>query len=390
MLEDARLRVGAIEERHLGKRHALAMQCLHLVHDEARFLVVVGRSVHAQLLALALRGPQVLAQARLVLLDDRVGGVEDVALRAVVLLELHHLLHAEVADELVHVADFGASEPVNRLIVVAHREHAPVRAGEHLDPLVLQLVGVLELVHQDVAEAVLVVLQQVQVLGERLEGAQQELGEIDHALAIALRVVVGVEGDHAAREFVARLHRVGAQPRFLAVVDEILQLARREFLLVQALRLGQALDERLLVAGIEDLEKLRQARVAMMRAQQPVAEPVERAHPHAARVDRQHRRKPRQHLARRLVGEGDREDSRRAHLAALDQVRDARGEDARLAAARAGEDERGFARQGDGLVLLGIEVRENLGHRSKVVSGTTFPTAQAMDFAVDFPAKSRT
>jgi hypothetical protein len=125
------------------------------------------------------------------------------------------------------------------LVVVAHRENAPVRPGQHLDPLVLQLVGVLELVHQDVLEAVLVVLQQVQVPREHLEGAQQQLGEIHHALAVALRVVVGVEGDHAARELVARLHRVGAQARFLAVVDEVLQLPRREFLLVEALRLGQ-------------------------------------------------------------------------------------------------------------------------------------------------------
>ena len=99
--------------------------CLHLVHDEARFLLVVGGGVDAQRLALALRGPEVLAQARLVLRDDRVGRVEDVALRAVVLLELHDFLHAEVAHELVHVADFGAAEAVYRLIVIANRENAP-------------------------------------------------------------------------------------------------------------------------------------------------------------------------------------------------------------------------------------------------------------------------
>jgi hypothetical protein len=67
--------------------------------------------------------------------------------------------------------------------------------------------------------------------------------------------------------------------------------------------LARALDQRLLVAGIEDLEELRQARVAVMRAQQPVAQAVERAHPHAARVDRQHRREAREHLARGFVSE---------------------------------------------------------------------------------------
>ena len=92
------------------------MQRLHLVHDEARLLLVVGGGIDAQLLAFALRGPEVLSQPRLVPRDDRVGGVEDVSLRAVVLLELHHLRDAEVAHELVHVADFGAAEAVDGVV----------------------------------------------------------------------------------------------------------------------------------------------------------------------------------------------------------------------------------------------------------------------------------
>jgi hypothetical protein len=49
-------------------------------------------------------------------------------------------------------------------------------------------------------------------------------------------------------------------------------------------------------------------RVAVVRAQQAIAQAVERADPHAARVDRQHRGKAREHLARGLVGERDGED----------------------------------------------------------------------------------
>ena len=80
MLEDARLRVGAVEERHVGERHALAVQRLDLVDDEARLLLVVRRCIDTQRLTLAFGGPQVLAESRLVLSDDRVGGVEDVPL----------------------------------------------------------------------------------------------------------------------------------------------------------------------------------------------------------------------------------------------------------------------------------------------------------------------
>ena len=90
---------------------------------------------------------------------------------------------------------FAPRKRVDRLIVVADRETSTPFAvpGEQLQPAVLQAVGVLELVHQDVAEARAVVLAQDLVARQQLEAAQQQLGEIDHALALALLVVGGVD-----------------------------------------------------------------------------------------------------------------------------------------------------------------------------------------------------
>ena len=53
-----------------------------------------------------------------------------------------------------------------------------------------------------------------------------------------------------------------------------------------------------------------------------------------------------------------REDRQRARLAGREQPRDARGQHARLAAARAGEDQRRRVRQRDGGELFGIEIFE--------------------------------
>ena len=114
---------------------------------------------------------------------------------------LDHRLHPVLALERGHVAHLGAAEGVDALVVVAHGEEgAPElgRPGEHLQPGVLQLVGVLELVDQDVAEAPLVVLAQAVVVAQQLVGAQHELGEIDHALALALGVVGLVHLDQDA------------------------------------------------------------------------------------------------------------------------------------------------------------------------------------------------
>jgi hypothetical protein len=60
----------------------------------------------------------------------------------------------------------------------------------------------------------------------------------------------------------------------------------------------------------------------------------------------------------RLFGEGDRQHARRGHRALLQQPRDARGEHARLAAARAGEDQRVAGIEGYGGELLRVEAFE--------------------------------
>jgi hypothetical protein len=73
--------------------------------------------------------------------------------RAVVLLQANDARDAELALELPHVGGVRAAERVDRLVVVADREQARLLAREQLQPAVLQAVRILELVDQDVAEA---------------------------------------------------------------------------------------------------------------------------------------------------------------------------------------------------------------------------------------------
>ena len=292
-------------------------------------------------------------------------------MRAVVLFELDQLdrllRRGEVALELLHVGDLGAAECVDRLVVVAHGEHRRVRSRQHAQPLVLQRVRVLEFVDEQVREPAPVMLAHAFVSGQQLVAAQQQFRKVDHAFALAHRVVQRVVLDLPARQFVGRLDHVRPQALFLGVRDEPLQLLRRIAVVVEVVRAVHPLDQRQLVLRVEDLEQLRQVGVAMMRAQHPVAQAVERAHPHAARVDRRQGRQPEQHLLRRLVGERDGEDRQRAGLAGRQQPRDARRQHARLAAARARQDQRGGVRQRDGGKLFGIEVfEERRRHRDAV------------------------
>ena len=121
----------------------------------------------------------------------------------------------------------------------------------------MQLVRILELVHQDVLESPLVVRTDGVVVAQQFVAAQQQLGKIDHAFALALRVVSGVEIGHAAVVFVGDFQIARAQALLLGPVDEVLDVLGREFLVVDIERLEQAFDGGQLILRIQNLERLR-------------------------------------------------------------------------------------------------------------------------------------
>ena len=59
----------------------------------------------------------------------------------------------ELFHQCGHVADVRAAKPVDALVVVADGKYRRVVAGNQFQPGVLQLVGVLELVNENVIEA---------------------------------------------------------------------------------------------------------------------------------------------------------------------------------------------------------------------------------------------
>ena len=366
LLDHARLRVGPVQHRDLAAPRTPGDQVLDLGDQPASFVEVGAGFEHPHRLAMPLLGPEVLAKALAIVLDQCIGGVQDVAVRAIVLLQLDQVLYPEIAFEVEHVADTRAPEGVDRLVIVPDREHRirlrGTGAGQQLEPFVLKRVGVLEFVDQNVPEAGAVVLAQGFVAAQHLVGAQQQFGEVDHAFALALVVVGGVQLDETPAVLVAGHHVFRALPGILGAVDEPHQVFCRVFLGVDIERLQQALDRGQLVRRIEDLKQRGQRGFAMVRAQEAVAQAVKGTDPHAAQVDRQHRRQAMQHLARRLVGEGDAEDVVRAHLPGLDQPGDAGGENAGLAGSGTGQDQGRLIGKGDGLELFRIEVFENIGH----------------------------
>src|SRR5579864_5973146 len=169
--------------------------------DELRLVALVESTVELDRLTARAAGPELLAEAGGVVRDQAVGGIEDGAGGAVVLLETEELRARVVAAEILHVLRTGSPEPVHRLIVVADHERRAGLGARHrrrrdqLQPRILNRVRVLELVHQHVAKASAVMREELRIVTPQLERPQQQLGEIQYPAAGTGFLIGGVQPD---------------------------------------------------------------------------------------------------------------------------------------------------------------------------------------------------
>ena len=166
------MRIAAVEHGNLPALQTRRHQLAHFIDHPLRLGKVAGGLEHAHRLTRSLTGAQVLAQALAVMRYELVGRVQDVAAAAVIFFQLDLMAHLELTHKVSHIANARTAKSVDALVIVAHRHDAATRleagfvvhrAGrtgsrEHLDPCVLQLVGVLKLVNQDMPKTPLIVL----------------------------------------------------------------------------------------------------------------------------------------------------------------------------------------------------------------------------------------
>ena len=141
----------------------------------------------------------------------------------------------------------------------------------------------------------------------------------------------------------------------LPPVDQTRERPRRPSFLVQILGLQDLLEQPQLVVRIEDGEIRPEADKLGMHAQDLGADRMEGAEPRHRLFGAGERRHPLTHLAGGLVGERDRQNFVRASPPRGDQICDARGQDAGLADARAGENENRPVQRLDGPALLFVQ-----------------------------------
>src|SRR5262245_42034935 len=158
MLQHPGLRVGAVKHSEMAEPHAVRAQGLHLFDDETRLVEIGSSGVYPQWFALGFGSPQVLAEPPAIMSDQCIGGIQYMAVGAIVLLELDDALYPKVALQFLHVRRRSAAEGIDTLVVVADRKYRAFRVRgrrlcQQFEPLVLKTVCVLELIDQHVAKA---------------------------------------------------------------------------------------------------------------------------------------------------------------------------------------------------------------------------------------------
>ena len=146
-------------------------------------------------------------------------------------------------QELLDILDPRSAPAVDRLVIIAHDHHLALIAGQHADPRVLNAVGILELVHQNIGKTAAIMLQNRRFVQPQFVGAQQQFGKIDQSGAITGFLISLIDFQPYRFGWVAVGFNVRrAQPLVFLAVDVPRSLTRRPMLFIQIHGFDQTLQ----------------------------------------------------------------------------------------------------------------------------------------------------
>ena len=96
----------------------------NFLHAVLRFIAIIACTEYSNAFTIAGTRPKIFTQTVIIVRDQFISGIKNMTERAVILFQFNQMTDLEITLKIHHVADIGAAEGVNRLVVVTHREDA--------------------------------------------------------------------------------------------------------------------------------------------------------------------------------------------------------------------------------------------------------------------------
>ena len=232
---------------------------------------------------------------------------------AVVLFQSDHPCVLVLLFKIQDILNVGPPETVDGLVIVTHHAEVPVSPGQQAGEEILQVVGVLILVHQHIPELFLVVAQHLRLRLQQRDGVVNDVVKVQGIGSAELLLIGGVDLGNAGIFPIVCCLRLFAEYLWplvavLGGADSGENAADGEGLFIQILLLQNVLDDPLGVIGIVNGEVLVKADAVNVPPQDTDAGGVEGGGPHIVGGGAKAGRQPLLQFSRRLIGEGDGDD----------------------------------------------------------------------------------
>ena len=272
------LSIHAVEHGVVLQARTLAQMLADDIGDMAGLVLLVRGRVVVDLFAVSALGPKGLALAAHIVFDNAVGGVQNICGRAIVLLKSDRFGAAEYLLKIQDVFNRSAAEFIDGLVIIADNADIVCAARKQPHQMELGHTGVLILIHNDIAEAVLVVFPRLGIVLQQPDSVEDQIIKIHRARRLQAACVGCVNfGDKLRLGVGKRLtgDLLGRHKLILEGGD--LRNGRLDWqeLIVDHQILVDLLDHTLLVIGIIDRKAFGKADAFGIAAQHPHAGGVE-------------------------------------------------------------------------------------------------------------------
>ena len=158
---------------------------LYLRDDGLRLVLRGLKATHIDRLSVPLLCPETLLLSAQIIPYHLIGCAENISLRAVVLLKLHHLRPRKLRLKVQDIIDIGPAKFIDRLVIIPHHTEIFILSCKQRDEPELRRIRVLILIDHNIAKALL-------ILHEHLGAVLKELHRL-HDEIIKIQCVVSAK-----------------------------------------------------------------------------------------------------------------------------------------------------------------------------------------------------